>query len=57
MALTAIVLTLLFFVFKSGVADDSCEEIMVPMCRGLIGYTHTKLPNRFGHKHQRQVYR
>lgn len=57
MALKAIVLTLLFFVFQSGVADDSCEEIMVPMCRGLIGYTHTKLPNRFGHKHQRQVYR
>lgn len=57
MAFTAIILTMLFFVFESGAAGDSCEEIMVPMCRGLIGYTHTQLPNRLGHKHQRQVYR
>ncbi|KAK7089824.1 uncharacterized protein [Littorina saxatilis] len=34
-----------------------CEEIEVPMCKGLVGYTHTKLPNRFNHTTQLQVYR
>ncbi|XP_062618436.1 frizzled-6-like [Saccostrea cucullata] len=37
--------------------DGACEEVMVPMCRGLVGYTHTRLPNRFGHTTQVQVYR
>lgn len=27
------------------------------MCRGLVGYTHTRLPNRFGHVTQSEVYR
>ncbi|XP_048748750.1 uncharacterized protein LOC125660944 [Ostrea edulis] len=37
--------------------DGECEEIMVPLCRGLVGYTHTRLPNRFNHTTQRRVYR
>lgn len=37
--------------------DDECQEVVVPMCRGLVGYTHTRLPNRFGHVTQSEVYR
>lgn len=51
---------LVCFVFALSVnvsVGEECEEIMVPMCRGLVGYTHTKLPNKLKHKHQRQVYR
>ncbi|KAL8562926.1 hypothetical protein ACOMHN_004618 [Nucella lapillus] len=33
-----------------------CEEVMVPMCRGLVDYSHTRLPNRFNHTTQQQVY-
>jgi len=33
------------------------EEVQVPMCRGLLPYCHTKLPNRFNHTTQAQVYR
>ncbi|XP_076436695.1 uncharacterized protein LOC143276159 [Babylonia areolata] len=33
-----------------------CEEVMVPMCRGLVGYNYTRLPNRFNHTSQQQVY-
>ena len=36
--------------------DEECEEVVVPLCRGLVGYTHTRLPNRFGHVTQEQVY-
>ncbi|KAJ8301875.1 hypothetical protein KUTeg_020862 [Tegillarca granosa] len=42
--------------FQYGFANR-CQEIFVPMCRGQIGYTHTKLPNRYGHTTQGQVYR
>uniref|UniRef100_A0A0B6ZGZ0 FZ domain-containing protein n=1 Tax=Arion vulgaris TaxID=1028688 RepID=A0A0B6ZGZ0_9EUPU len=34
-----------------------CEEIYLPMCKGLVPYTHTKLPNRFNHTTQLEVYR
>ncbi|GFN81208.1 frizzled-5 [Plakobranchus ocellatus] len=34
-----------------------CEEIHLPMCKGLVPYTHTKLPNRFNHTTQAQVFR
>uniref|UniRef100_A0A0B6ZVQ7 FZ domain-containing protein n=1 Tax=Arion vulgaris TaxID=1028688 RepID=A0A0B6ZVQ7_9EUPU len=33
-----------------------CEQIQVPMCKGLIKYNSTKLPNRFGHVTQTDVY-
>lgn len=36
--------------------ENKCELIQVPMCNGLITYNSTKLPNRFGHKTQAQVY-
>ncbi|XP_076438332.1 uncharacterized protein LOC143277417 [Babylonia areolata] len=38
-------------------ARGRCEEIQVPMCKGLVGYTHTRLPNRFNHTSQLHVYR
>ncbi|XP_050399430.1 secreted frizzled-related protein 4 [Patella vulgata] len=34
-----------------------CETIFLPMCRGLVGYRRTHLPNQFGHTTQMQVYR
>jgi hypothetical protein len=34
-----------------------CEEIYLPMCKGLVPYTLTKLPNQFNHTSQLQVYR
>ncbi|XP_067653914.1 uncharacterized protein [Haliotis asinina] len=37
--------------------STECELIQVPMCRGMIGYSHTRLPNQFGHTTQLQVYR
>ncbi|KAH9508078.1 hypothetical protein Btru_052772 [Bulinus truncatus] len=33
-------------------AKDGCEEIILPMCKGLVPYTHTKLPNQFNHTTQ-----
>ncbi|XP_059149211.1 frizzled-10-like [Physella acuta] len=36
--------------------SGKCEEIQIPMCRGLIKYNSTKLPNKFGHATQSQVY-
>ncbi|ESO87898.1 hypothetical protein LOTGIDRAFT_89037, partial [Lottia gigantea] len=36
---------------------SSCEDITLPMCRGLVPYSQTLLPNEFGHTTQRQVYR
>ena len=42
---------------RGGTAVRRCEEIHVPMCKGLVGYTRTKLPNRFNHTTQLQVYR
>ncbi|KAK7095210.1 hypothetical protein V1264_006651 [Littorina saxatilis] len=35
---------------------SECEEVMVPMCRGLVEYNYTRLPNRFNHTTQEQVY-
>jgi len=35
----------------------TCERIEVPMCKGTVGYAYTKLPNRFNHTTQLQVYR
>ncbi|CAL1530030.1 unnamed protein product [Lymnaea stagnalis] len=34
-----------------------CEEIFLPMCKGLVPYTHTKLPNQFNHTTQLEVYK
>ncbi|XP_041355646.1 atrial natriuretic peptide-converting enzyme-like [Gigantopelta aegis] len=34
-----------------------CQKIQVPMCRGMIGYGFTNLPNKYGHRTQLQVYR
>lgn len=36
---------------------DGVEEIMLPMCRNFLPYGLTKLPNRFGHVTQVEVYR
>ena len=33
-----------------------CEVVQVPMCKGLINYNMTKLPNKFGHQTQAEVY-
>lgn len=33
-----------------------CELIQVPMCKNMIPYNTTKLPNQFGHSTQAQVY-
>ncbi|XP_055872749.1 atrial natriuretic peptide-converting enzyme-like [Biomphalaria glabrata] len=38
-------------------ALEGCEEIFLPMCKGLVPYTHTKLPNQFNHSTQLEVYR
>ncbi|KAL8574740.1 hypothetical protein ACOMHN_023944 [Nucella lapillus] len=38
-------------------ARSRCVEIQVPMCKGLVGYTHTRLPNKFNHTSQLEVYR
>lgn len=42
---------------RQGGNDAQCETIEVPMCKGLVGYTRTKLPNRFNHTTQLQIYR
>ncbi|XP_059141327.1 atrial natriuretic peptide-converting enzyme-like [Physella acuta] len=34
-----------------------CEEIFLPMCKGLVPYTHTRLPNTFNHTTQMEVFR
>lgn len=34
----------------------TCETIQVPMCKGLVRYNTTILPNKFGHKTQADVY-
>ncbi|KAI8779128.1 frizzled-4 [Biomphalaria glabrata] len=36
--------------------DGTCEPIQVAMCNGLVNYNTTKLPNKFGHATQDQVY-
>ncbi|XP_045184082.2 frizzled-10-A-like [Mercenaria mercenaria] len=38
-------------------AEDDGEEIRLPMCRNFLPYSWTKLPNRFGHDTQVEVYR
>ena len=35
---------------------SECEEVLVPMCRGLVDYNFTRLPNRFNHTTQNQVF-
>lgn len=35
---------------------SECEEVLVPMCRGLVDYNFTRLPNRFNHTTQTQVF-
>lgn len=39
-----------------GDSTEGCEEIILPMCRGLLSYQHTKLPNSFNHTTQAEVY-
>lgn len=54
--------TLLGLLTAAAQSDDSnvtvagCQELLVPMCRGLVDYTHAYLPNRFNHTSQREVY-
>ncbi|KAK3094629.1 hypothetical protein FSP39_004215 [Pinctada imbricata] len=55
MVLKVVLFVILLFV-SCDVVEGDCEEIMVPMCRGLVGYTHTKLPNKFNHTTQTEVY-
>ncbi|BFZ20711.1 hypothetical protein BsWGS_23750 [Bradybaena similaris] len=38
------------------VQENQCQLIQVPMCKGLIAYNATRLPNRFGHTTQTEVY-
>ncbi|RUS91953.1 hypothetical protein EGW08_000355, partial [Elysia chlorotica] len=38
------------------IPGGSCETIQVPMCKNLIPYNTTQLPNQFGHSTQAQVY-
>ncbi|XP_046365914.1 uncharacterized protein LOC124141809 [Haliotis rufescens] len=33
-----------------------CETVEVPMCKGLVGYNYTRLPNQFNHRTQAEVY-
>lgn len=37
-------------------SSGRCEQIQVPMCKGLVGYNATRLPNKFGHRTQAEVY-
>ncbi|XP_064596475.1 uncharacterized protein LOC135463085 [Liolophura sinensis] len=39
----------------SGSGGPFCQKIMVPMCKGQIGYEYTRLPNQFGHRTQGEV--
>ncbi|KAH3741005.1 atrial natriuretic peptide-converting enzyme-like [Dreissena polymorpha] len=36
---------------------EGLEEIVVPMCKNFLPYTHTRLPNSHGHTTQVEVYR
>ena len=38
-------------------AEAGVQEIILPMCRHFLPYNHTRLPNSFGHRTQREVYR
>ncbi|CAL1536729.1 unnamed protein product [Lymnaea stagnalis] len=38
------------------IVSSRCEPVRVPMCQGLVQYNATKLPNKFGHTTQSQVY-
>ncbi|BFZ25775.1 hypothetical protein BsWGS_28814 [Bradybaena similaris] len=42
---------------RGGDSRSKCEEIYLPMCKGLVPYTQTKLPNQFNHTTQLEVYR
>ncbi|GBN27876.1 Frizzled-5 [Araneus ventricosus] len=48
-ALSALVLLLLMI--SAGGQMERCEEITIPMCRG-IGYNYTSMPNKFHHDTQ-----
>jgi len=37
--------------------EAGVQDIVVPMCKNFLPYTKTKLPNRFGHSTQVEVYR
>lgn len=39
-----------------GHAQSRCEPVQVAMCKGLVNYNMTRLPNKFGHKSQAEVY-
>jgi len=39
------------FVIGSVLGGEKCEEITIPMCKG-IGYNYTRLPNQFNHETQ-----
>ncbi|KAH9498973.1 Frizzled-5 [Bulinus truncatus] len=62
--LTITIVTIMYFSASASQADTetstatggSCEPIQVPICRGLVQYNMTKLPNKFGHTNQNQVY-
>ncbi|KAK6196015.1 hypothetical protein SNE40_001320 [Patella caerulea] len=38
------------------VSGQACVRVEVPMCKGLINYNFTRLPNKFGHTTQSEVY-
>ncbi|XP_060082760.1 frizzled-10-like [Ylistrum balloti] len=53
----AIAIFLVIFFCRDVSCAEICEEIIAPMCRGLIPYNMTKMPNMFGHTTQAQAYR
>ena len=39
-----------------GANTTQCEPVEVPMCKGLVGYNMTRMPNQYGHQNQNEVY-
>lgn len=41
---------------EENATTSECQEVVVPMCRGLVDYNYTRLPNHFNHTTQKEVY-